>query len=139
MLTQTASIENAKLALDSDGGLLVNMLALYSDDSSSNPAEVYHFSVKGCLKRRYCTKRCLDFLPFIWSWLLVSNQKCQNCFKSVRKSFLNKFFRSFFFQEFRIFPTANDANDVDGNDDEMTSASHPLYYYDLLTNEVVIA
>ena len=33
------------------GGQVVSVLAFYSDDPSSNPAEVYNFSVKLLLKR----------------------------------------------------------------------------------------
>ena len=33
------------------GGQVVSVLAFYSDDPSSNPAEVYKFSVKLYLKR----------------------------------------------------------------------------------------
>ena len=34
------------------GGQVVSVLAFYSDDPSSNPAEVYNFSVKLLLKER---------------------------------------------------------------------------------------
>ena len=38
------------------GGQVVSVLALYSDDPSSNPAEVYSFSVILCLKRTKINK-----------------------------------------------------------------------------------
>ena len=37
--------------LGSGGGQVVSVLAFYSDDPSSNPAEIYNFSVKLSLKR----------------------------------------------------------------------------------------
>ena len=39
------------LLLGRGGGQVVSVLAFYSDDPSSNPAEVYNFSVKLLLKR----------------------------------------------------------------------------------------
>ena len=33
------------------GGLVVNVVSFYSDDSSLNPAELYSFSVKCCLRK----------------------------------------------------------------------------------------
>ena len=39
------------------GGQVVSMLAFYSDDPSSNPAEVYNFSVKLLLKRMKINKK----------------------------------------------------------------------------------
>ena len=41
---------------DRGGGQVVNILAFYSDDPSSNPAEVYNFSVK-LLKRTKINKK----------------------------------------------------------------------------------
>ena len=38
------------------GGQVVSVLAFYSDDTSSNPAEVYSFSVILCLKRTKINK-----------------------------------------------------------------------------------
>ena len=38
-------------------GLVVNVLAFYSDNPSSNPAEVYSFSLKCCLKRTKINKK----------------------------------------------------------------------------------
>ena len=46
------------LLLGRGGGQVVSVLAFYSDDPSSNPAEVYNFSVKLLLKRtKIKTKR----------------------------------------------------------------------------------
>ena len=39
------------------GGLVVSVLAFYSDDPSSNPKEDYIFSVKGSLKRTNKNKK----------------------------------------------------------------------------------
>ena len=39
------------------GGLVVSVLAFYSDDPSSIPAEVYNFSVKLLLKRTKINKK----------------------------------------------------------------------------------
>ena len=39
------------------GGLVVSVLAFYSDDPSSNPAEVYNFSVKLLLKSTKINKK----------------------------------------------------------------------------------
>ena len=39
------------------GGQVVNMLTFYSDNPSSNPAEVYNFSVKLLLKRTKINKK----------------------------------------------------------------------------------
>ena len=39
------------------GGLVVSVLAFYSDDPSSIPAEVYNFSVKLLLKRMKINKK----------------------------------------------------------------------------------
>ena len=45
-------IEKHKLALGRGGGTVVNMLAFYSDNLSSNPAKVYNFDgVKIAFKR----------------------------------------------------------------------------------------
>ena len=33
------------------GGLMVSVLAFYSDDTSSNPSEVFHFAVKLLVRR----------------------------------------------------------------------------------------
>ena len=40
-----------------DGGLVVSVLAFYSDDLSSNPAEAYRFYVKCCFKRTEINKK----------------------------------------------------------------------------------
>ena len=45
------------LMLGRGGGQVVSMLAFYSDDPSSNPAEVYNFSVKLLLKRTKINKK----------------------------------------------------------------------------------
>ena len=39
------------------GGQVVSVLAFYSDDPSSNPAEVFNFSVKLLLKRTKINKK----------------------------------------------------------------------------------
>ena len=39
------------------GGKVVSVLAFYSDNPSSNPAEVYNFSVKLLLKRTKINKK----------------------------------------------------------------------------------
>ena len=39
------------------GGQVVSVLAFYSDDPSSNPAEVYNFPVKLLLKRTKINKK----------------------------------------------------------------------------------
>ena len=46
------------------GGQVVSMLALYSDDLSSNPAEVLDFSVELCLKRTKINKKEAGVGPF---------------------------------------------------------------------------
>ena len=45
------------LAMGPGGGQVVSMPAFYSDDPSSNPAEVYNFSVKLFLKRTKINKK----------------------------------------------------------------------------------
>ena len=46
------------------GGQVVSVLAFYSDDPSSNPAEVYNFSVKLLLKRTKINKKEAVVGPF---------------------------------------------------------------------------
>ena len=46
------------------GGQVVSVLAFYSDDPSSNPAEVYIFSVKLLLKRMKINKKEAGVGPF---------------------------------------------------------------------------
>ena len=46
------------------GGQVVSVLAFYSDDLSSNPAEVYNFSVKLLLKRTKINKKEAGVGPF---------------------------------------------------------------------------
>ena len=46
------------------GGQVVSVLAFYSDDPSSNPAEVYNFSVKLLLKRMKINKKEAGVGPF---------------------------------------------------------------------------
>ena len=48
---------NKSLCLGRGGGQVVSVLAFYSDDPSSNPAEVYNFSVKLLLKRTKINKK----------------------------------------------------------------------------------
>ena len=45
-----------ELVLGRGGGQVVSVLAFYSDDPSSNPTEVYKFSVKLLLKRTKINK-----------------------------------------------------------------------------------
>ena len=47
------------------GGLVVSMLAFYSDDPSSIPAEVYNFSVKLLLKRTKINKKRPGLAQFL--------------------------------------------------------------------------
>ena len=51
----------------SGGGQVVSVLAFYSDDASSNPAEVYNFSVKLLLKRIKINKKEDGVGPFLES------------------------------------------------------------------------
>ena len=46
------------------GGQVVSVLAFYSDDPSSNPAEIYNFSVKLLLKRTKINKKEAGVGPF---------------------------------------------------------------------------
>ena len=43
--------------MGSGGGRVVSVLAFYSDDTSSNPAEVYSFYSVNCLKRTKINKK----------------------------------------------------------------------------------
>ena len=43
---------------------MVSLLALYSDDPSSSPAEAYNFSVMFCLKRMKINKKRLGLAHF---------------------------------------------------------------------------
>ena len=47
------------------GGLVVSVLAFYSDDPSSIPAEVYNFSVKLLLKRTKINKKRPGLAQFL--------------------------------------------------------------------------
>ena len=47
------------------GGQSVSVLAFYSDDPSSNPAEVYNFSVKFLLKRTKINKKRPGLADFL--------------------------------------------------------------------------
>ena len=49
---------------DRGGGLVVSVLALYSDDPSLNPTEVYNFSVKLLLKRTKINTKEAGVGPF---------------------------------------------------------------------------
>ena len=52
------TLDNLSLSLGRGGGQVVSVLAFYSDDPSSNPAEVYNFfSVKLLLKRTKINKK----------------------------------------------------------------------------------
>ena len=46
------------------GGLVVSMLAFYSDDLSSIPVEVYNFSVKMLLKRTKINKKRPELVEY---------------------------------------------------------------------------
>ena len=50
--------------MGSGGGQVVSVLAFYSDDPSSNPAEIYNFSVKLLLKRTKINKKEAEVGPF---------------------------------------------------------------------------
>ena len=70
------------------GGQVVSVLAFYSDDPSSNPAEVYNFSVKLLLKRMKINKKEAGVGPFkknlIWMVFPISNfWKLENSYKCV--------------------------------------------------------
>ena len=47
------------------GGQVVSVLAFYSDGPSSNPAEVYNFSVKLLFKRTKINKKEAGVGPFL--------------------------------------------------------------------------
>ena len=68
-------IENSdfinSLALGCGGGLVVSVLAFYSDDPSSIPAEVYNFSVKLLLKRTKINKKRPGLAQFLKKTLLL--------------------------------------------------------------------
>ena len=49
---------------DRGGGLVVSVLAFYSDDPSLNPTEVYNFSVKLLLKRTKINTKEAGVGPF---------------------------------------------------------------------------
>ena len=57
------------------GGQVVSVLAFYSDDPSSNPAEVYNFSVKFLLKRMKINKTEAGVGPFLKKEWTRSRQK----------------------------------------------------------------
>ena len=46
------------------GGQVVSVLAFYSDDQSSNPAEVYNFSVKIVIEKKKINKKEAGVGPF---------------------------------------------------------------------------
>ena len=64
MRTTDFDIKKYLLELGSGGGQVVSVLALYSDDPSSNPAEVYIFSVKLNLKRTKINKKRPELAHF---------------------------------------------------------------------------
>ena len=53
---------------------MVSVLAFYSDNPSSNPAEVYNFSVKLLLKRTKINKKEAGVGPFFYNTLLLSHK-----------------------------------------------------------------
>ena len=58
------------------GGQVVSVLAFYSDDPSSNPAEVYNFSVKLLLKRTKINKKEAGVGPFLKHHLFINTKHC---------------------------------------------------------------
>ena len=58
-------IQTMTSSLGRGGGQVVSVLAFYSDDPSSNPAEVYNFSVKLLLKRTKINKKEAGVGPFL--------------------------------------------------------------------------
>ena len=60
----------------SGGGQVVSVLAFYSNDPSSNPAEVYNFSVKLLLKRTKINKKRGRGWPIFIKYLSNSSTKC---------------------------------------------------------------
>ena len=69
------------------GGQVVSVLALYSDDPSSYPAEVYNFSVKLLLKRTKINKKEAGVGPFILKKYLGSFTVISDTFFSCRNIF----------------------------------------------------
>ena len=65
MRTTDFDIKKYLLELGSGGGQVVSVLTLYSDDPSSNPAEVYIFSVKLSLKRTKINKKRPGLVHFL--------------------------------------------------------------------------
>ena len=63
---------NSIVELGCGGGQVVSVLAFYSDDPSSNPAEVYNFSVKLLLKRTKINKKEAGLAHFL--------KKCLNLY-----------------------------------------------------------
>ena len=61
---------------------MVSVLAFYSDDPSSNPAEVYNFSVKLLLKRMKINKKEAGVGPFFLK---------KRCFKYVPRASSEEF------------------------------------------------
>ena len=57
MLRKTFLIKCKESFLGCGGGLVISVLAFYSDNPSSIPAEVYNFSVKLLLKRMKINKK----------------------------------------------------------------------------------
>ena len=53
---------------------MVSVLAFYSDDPSSNPAEVYHFSIKLLLKRANIYKKRPQLAPFKKPFIVKENK-----------------------------------------------------------------
>ena len=63
------------LMLGRGGGQVVSMLALYSDDPSSNPAEVYNFSVKIVIEKNENKQKEAGVGPFFLINLMSSQQE----------------------------------------------------------------
>ena len=71
---------------------MVSVLAFYSDDPSSNPAEVYNFSVKLLLKRTKINKKEAGVGPFFKNLFgtdesLSSSDEQPICYSSNFKTF----------------------------------------------------
>ena len=54
---RSLGIQTIRLKLVRGGGLVVTVLAFYSNNPSSNLAECYNFSCKCCLKRTKINKK----------------------------------------------------------------------------------
>ena len=62
---------NKSLCLGRGGGQVVSVLAFYSDDPSSNPAEVYNFSVKIIIEKNENKQKRGRVGPFLKKQITV--------------------------------------------------------------------